>query len=345
MIRIRLSADDLERLRVADAPDFGHELALGGAHLADRTADRRLAAWRLDVARGWNPDHSRLFDLYTRLYIPAFFGPVAQAARSGIDPESPATTAHLRDLARSGALTPFTRALADGHAGAVRALNGILADVSAKALDPYRRRITSAVATASATASVRAAVGGTDAMLNSLHPSIRWDDGELRLNTVLEAEESLDGRPLIFQPTTLATRIMFDPLAESVTVIYPATAGPVTRDPELDSPPAALVSLLGATRAAALLAVGRGPALNTRRPAPARGGSARGASRHATVLRESGLIATVRNGQTVHHTPTRLGTELVHGAAVRSRPDTAPKTAGAPGPHPGAPASAVPQPA
>ena len=303
-------------MRVADVPDFGYELALGGAQLADRAADRRLAGWRLDAARGWNRGHGRLFDLYTQMYMPAFFDQVAAAVPAGIDPGSPAATAHLRDLARSGALTPFTRALADGHPGAVSTLNRILTAFRTRALDPYRRRITSLVATSAATASVRAAIGGAGEMLNSLHPSIRWDGRELRLNTVHDAEESLEGRPLIFQPTALAGRIMFDPLADSVTVIYPATAGPVTRDPDLDAPPQALVSLLGATRAAALVSVVRTPAMTTGRLAAALCVSAAAASRHTTALRDSGLIATIRNGQTVHHTPTRLGTDLVHGSAT-----------------------------
>ncbi|GAB2713071.1 ArsR/SmtB family transcription factor [Kitasatospora kifunensis] len=320
MIRVALTTDDLERLQVANTPDFGYELALGGSQLADRTCDRRLAAWRLEVARSWNPHHNRLFDLYTHLYIPAFFDQIAHAAPAGIDPESPPATAHLRDLARSGALTPFTRALADGHAGSVGTLNGILTDFRTRAVDPYRRRITSAVATASATASVRSTIGGTDDLLNSLHPSIRWDGRELRLNTVVDAEESLEGRPLIFQPTALATRIMFDPLDDSVTVIYPATTGAITPDPDLDAPPRGLVSLLGATRAAALVTVVRTPALTTGRLAATLGVSAAAASRHATVLRESGLIATVRNGQTVHHAPTRLGTDLVHGSTTDNQP-------------------------
>ncbi|MEY9946488.1 DNA-binding transcriptional ArsR family regulator [Kitasatospora sp. GAS1066B] len=334
MIRIGLSTDDLERLRVADAPDFGYELALGGAQLADRTADRRLAAWRLEVARGWNPNHSRLFDLYTSLYIPAFFDQVAHATPSGIDPESPPATAHLRDLARSGALTPFTRALADGHSGAVSALNRMLTSFRVTGLDPYRRRITSVVATASARAEVRAAIGGIDDMLSSLHPSIRWDGRRLLLNTLVDAEESLERRPLIFQPTALASRIMFDPLADSVTVIYPTTAAAITRDPELQAPAQALVSLLGATRAAAVVAVVRTPALTTGRLAAILGVSAAAASRHATVLRESGLIATVRNGQTVHHAPTRLGTDLVYGAAIDNRSERGAAGRSAPWPAP-----------
>ncbi|MEY9877498.1 DNA-binding transcriptional ArsR family regulator [Streptacidiphilus sp. MAP12-33] len=317
LIRLGLSTVDLERVRVADVPDFGQELALGGDQLAGRASTRRLAAWRLEVARGWNPSHSRLFDLYASVYIPAFFAPAADAAPSGIRPEWPPATAHLRDLARSGALTPFTRALADGHAGAVNALNRAVGDFRATGLEPYRRRITSAVATASATASVRAVLGGSGDMLNSLHPSIRWDGRRLYLNTLVDAEESLEGRPLIFQPTALAGRIAFDPRADSVTVIYPATVDSITRDPELRAPAPALVSLLGATRAAALVAVVRTPTLTTGRLAVTLGVSAAAASRHASVLRDSGLIATVRDGQSVHHAPTRLGADLVHGTAAQ----------------------------
>lgn len=324
MIRIRLTTDDYKRLRILDAPDFGYELALGGAQLAELPANGRLQGWRLQVARGWNPQHNRLFDLYTRLYMPAFFDRIARGTHPGIDTESPSATAHLRDLARSGALTPFTRALADGHFSAVDTLNQILTDFRARALDPYRRRISSVVATASARAGVRSAIGGTGGMLNSLHPSIRWDGRELRLNTRVDAVESLDGRPLIFQPAALATKIMFDPLADSVNVIYPAGTGPITRDPELHTPAPALVSLLGATRASALVAVVRSPAVTTGRLAATLGVSVAAASRHASVLRESGLIATVRNGQTVHHAPTRLGEDMVHGSTADPELDIAP---------------------
>ncbi len=322
LIKVNLTTRDLERLRVADTADFGYELALGGAQLADRTPGRRLAGWRLDAARDWNHKHTKLLDLYTPTYMPAFFDRIVSAAPSGIDPESPAAIAHLRDLARSGALTPFTRALADGLPDAVSALNGILTDFRTRALDPYRRRITSAVGTAAATANAHATIGGTDAMLNSLHPWIRWDGRELRLNTVLDAEESLEGRPLILQPAALATRVIFDPLADSVTIIYPATDAPVTRDRVLDAPPQALVSLLGATRAAALVTVVRSPALTTGRLAAALVVSAAAASRHAAALRDSGLIATIRNGQAVHHTATRLGKDLVHGSITDHQPIT-----------------------
>ena len=52
-----------------------------------------------------NHSHCRLFDFCTPMCILGFLG---QVAAGRIDPASPAASAHLRDLARSGALTPFT---------------------------------------------------------------------------------------------------------------------------------------------------------------------------------------------------------------------------------------------
>ncbi|WP_406503446.1 winged helix-turn-helix domain-containing protein [Streptomyces sp. NBC_00212] len=318
MIRIRLSRDDLERTTVADTPAFGYELALGGAHLAGRTSVSRLSAWRCEVARTWNPQHSRLFDLYTDIYIPGFFAPVTHPAPEPVDLESPPAVAQLRDLALSRALTPFTRALADGHEGATTILNRMLVSLRATALDPYRRRITSAVATAAAKAQAHGAVAGPGALLNSLHPSVSWDGRHLRLNTIFDGEESLQGRPVILQPSVLTTRITFNPLTDSVTVSYPATGATLARDPELHAPPQALVTLLGTTRAAALITVIRTPALTTGRLAAVLGVSPAAASRHASALREAGLIATIRNGQTVHHHPTRLGHDLAHGSSTEA---------------------------
>ncbi|MFF8770833.1 winged helix-turn-helix domain-containing protein [Kitasatospora sp. NPDC015120] len=320
MIELRLTTDDLERTRVADEPDFGYELALSGSHLAMRSATRHLAAWRLGVARAWNPRHNRLFDLYTDLYLPAFFDEAARPDPAPVDPGSPPAVAHLVDLARSGALTPFTRGLAEGDPRAGAALDRILAGLRATALDPYRRRIASRVSAAAARTLTHAALGGPPGLLRAIHPSVDWDGRHLRLNTRVDSLDSLEGRPLILQPSALATGISFNPLEDEVIISFPATAAPLTPDPELHAPPRALESLLGATRAAALVAAVRTPALTTNRLAATLGVSPAAASRHASVLRDAGLLATVRNGRTVHHHPTRLGLDLAHQSATTDQP-------------------------
>ncbi|MGW0772020.1 hypothetical protein [Streptomyces sp. NPDC002676] len=137
-----------------------------------RPPGRHLSAWRLEVARNWNPHHSRLFDLYTDLYLPAFFDEAAQPAPTPIDPASPPAVAHLRDLARSSALTPFTRGLAEGHPRVATALDQILASLRATALDPYRRRISFLVSTAAARAlTMPPSAAPTACCARSTHPS------------------------------------------------------------------------------------------------------------------------------------------------------------------------------
>jgi DNA-binding transcriptional ArsR family regulator len=319
LIRIRLGADDLERVQIADAPDFGYELALGGSVLADRTRASHLSQWRREVARNWNPGYSRLFDLYTPGYLPTFSGlaarPVqAQMAHPAVDPDSTGTVLHVRDLARARALTPFTTALADGHAPAYSALSKLVSGFQTIALDPFRRRITSVVATASARAGTRAATSGIDAMLRTLHPMVHWDGSVLALDILHDCHEPLEGRPLVLQPSALAIGISINPAADSVTITYPATNGVLALDPASRAPSLALATLLGSTRAAALAAVVEAPALTTGDLAAVLGLSAAAASRQATALREAGLIATFRNAQTVHHHPTRLGRDLLSGS-------------------------------
>ncbi|WP_420717370.1 helix-turn-helix domain-containing protein [Streptomyces sp. WM6378] len=68
----------------------------------------------------------------------------------------------------------------------------------------------------------------------------------------------------------------------------------------------------------------RTPALTTGRLAAVLGVSPAAASRHASALREAGLIATIRNGQTVHHHSPRLGHDLAHGSGTET-PGRAPQ--------------------
>ena len=53
----------------------------------------------------------------------------------------------------------------------------------------------------------------------------------------------------------------------------------------------------------------------------AAGVSASAASRHATALRDAGLVTTVRNGRTVLHTLTPTGASLLRAARRRTNED------------------------
>lgn len=88
--------------------------------------------------------------------------------------------------------------------------------------------------------------------------------------------------------------------------------GPTTRPGPVQPPGARdrVAALLGPTRTRVLIAIVRGPR-STSDLARGLGISLSSASQHASVLRTTGLVATVRDGRRVVHTASELGRALV----------------------------------
>jgi DNA-binding transcriptional ArsR family regulator len=310
MIRIRLSSDDLARIRIVSTPDFGLELMGGGALAtdADRFAAPRLSRWQEEVRRRQDPDLLRtITGLYTTGTLPGFLG------RPG-----PLETGHVVDylehIARGGRrLTGFNRALADGDETALEHLGAAVTEFRATAIEPYRRRISSAVARTATRAAANAAALGIGAALSTIHPKIRWDGSLLTLDTISDSEYDLAGRTLVLRPLTLIAGLVLVDESDpgEVTIGYSTPFALSTPDLALRSPSPALTALLGASRAATLTTVAWSPAITTNELAESLGVSPATASRHATVLRGAGLIDTVRDGPAVRHQLTRLGRDLI----------------------------------
>lgn len=326
MIRIHLTAEDIAGIKIVDAPDFSDELVRAGYVLANRMWSGRLSAWREHVAQRWEPGIARLFDLYSPSTIPGIFDQVVcsdpAATASAVAATDPARAAdYLNDLTRTRGATAFTRALAEGQASAYTTLGRIFEKFQAAAVDPYRRRITAIVATAAARARSRAATSGTDGLLGTLHPLVHWEDSVLSLEAVADADLELNGRTLVLRPSVFSARpgISGDMFADVLVVCYPATDTLLVPDPPGRVPSPCLTALLGPTRAAALVAVNCAPCgLTTGCLAGALGLSAAAASRQASTLRRAGLITTFRDGMTVHHHITRLGSELAEALDVEN---------------------------
>jgi DNA-binding transcriptional ArsR family regulator len=316
LIRIHLSAEDIARVRIAAAPDLDAELIWAGYQLAHGTRTNRLAQWRRELTRGWHPNTARLFDLYSPTNMPGLDGAVqpepdaTAKAVAATDPEGMGY--YLRTLTRARPMTPFLRALAEGHGAAYTTLGEAVANLQTVALQPYRRRIASQVAIAAAHAGARAAGSGTGAMLSALHPQIGWDGRVLSLVSRADYDLALDGRVLVVRPSVLAAKagLSGDMFADTLELYYPATEAPLEPDPPPPAANPALAALLGATRAAVLDAVVRSPGITTGGLAGTLGVSAAAVSRHTAVLRDAGLITTLREAMSVHHHPTRFGTEL-----------------------------------
>jgi len=310
VIRIHLSSDDIARIRVVESADFGMELMSGGAlaaHLWRPPSTQRLARWHQEMQRRQD---ARTLSIVTGLYISRHVpGMLGRPDRM----QAAAVADHLDGLATADRLTRFNQALANGDLTAHEQLATAIADFRAAAVEPYRRRISSAVARAGARTITRAASSGIGLVLSTLHPSIRWNRSTLTLATDTEHDLELDGRTLVLRPLALAAGFILDHdiEPEAVVIGYPTPYTISAPDARIPTASPALSALLGGSRAAALATITWSPAITTGQLAEALGLSPAAASRHTTVLRDAGLIDTVRDGPAVRHRPTRLGTDLI----------------------------------
>ena len=179
------------------------------------------------------------------------------------------------------------------------------------------------------------ATNGIEALFRSLHPTLRWRSHALEVLTHPgpPADVHLHGRGIELVPTVFlstiegpfwniddpsAPAVLFYPAircpADSVKIFTAVSASPAGGNNSVAGP---LADLLGRTRAAALTAIAGG--CTTTVLARRVGISNAGASQHASVLRKSGLISTVRDGSSVVHDLTPLGRSLLTGSDLEPR--------------------------
>ena len=158
------------------------------------------------------------------------------------------------------------------------------------------------------------ATAGPAAVLNSIHPNLCWHDDFLIYDSQTEwTQENPGGRGFVFEPMLLHRT------AGIYATITPADTGqlvfcyPILETAAVAAgsrPSDALSALLGAGRARALRAVGSGA--STSELAARLGVKPSTASEHAAAIRAAGLIITVREGQSVRHMLTDLGSGLLN---------------------------------
>lgn len=156
--------------------------------------------------------------------------------------------------------------------------------------------------------------GGTDVLLNTLHPRMHYENGEIWVPATQEATVPLGGRRLVLMPTiagAMGRRVSFD-LPDVVFLAYPvrgqAELGEhVTAQADPGGDP--LGCVLGRVRAGVLRAADR--PITMGRLAAAVSCAPRMASYHCGRLEAAGLIVRERRGQSVWVSRTARGHELV----------------------------------
>jgi DNA-binding transcriptional ArsR family regulator len=322
-MRIHFTSLDLARTYLADGPDPMWELVNSLQALQTRYGQGVLGAWRRRVAADLpesglaGPVRHRLFPLAPHApYFPDLLTP--PEGRLGFDPgvEAVLTTARGRLRAEIGRLDGRRGAgawLADLSAGRPKAMSELgdaMRDYHRCAIAPAWTSLCTIVDTDLAVRRGALSTGGVEGLLDSFRPVMRWRYPVLELPSHPSAREvHLRGRGLLLVPSwfcRLHPVTVFDPDLPQV-VVYPVDHQPSAV--RLAANGKALTRLLGETRAAVLLAARAGG--TTGELAVRLGVSAATISHHTAILRDAGLITSIRAASTVRHSVTRLGVALV----------------------------------
>lgn len=156
--------------------------------------------------------------------------------------------------------------------------------------------------------------GGWSAALGGLHQRLRWRDGAIELAGTVSGTHDLGGAGLLLVPSVFVWPKVgaYTEAPWPRTLVYPARGTAALWEPSSTTPPDALASLLGRTRARLLVALSD-PASTTQLAkslslAPGAVGD------HLAVLRNAGLASRARAGRSVLYRRTPLGDALAAGA-------------------------------
>ncbi|MFE9932549.1 ArsR/SmtB family transcription factor [Streptomyces sp. NPDC005533] len=332
MLRIHFTGVDLARVRMAGRPDALWETILSFHRLRDRRDARLFGEWRTETRSRLNSETRTLGMLIpSRGYFPDFLTPVEGQygwdvgldALRGIRPER--MRRELQLLAAGAPMTPRLREFTDGGAKQLPRLLGELRAYHRAAVEPYWTHIQAQIEAERAARGRALLDGGADELLDSLPPMLRWRAPVLECDYPVDRDVRLRGRGLLLQPSFFCRRTavtLHDPELPPV-LVYPAAAqlasapaGGEAARPVEEQRQRTLGKLVGHTRSVVLRAIGDGA--TTSELARRAGVSLASASQHACVMREAGLVTTLRRGNAVLHTVTPLGAALLKGGAVAS---------------------------
>ncbi|MFD2473167.1 winged helix-turn-helix domain-containing protein [Amycolatopsis silviterrae] len=315
---------DLERTRFATGADPLWELVLAGQQLRSRQPAAHCHAWRAHAARriaeAELPARAAVENLTAiapaRGDFPDFLTPAPYTSDLDAGCAAIACTSRSRlrgDLQRAfpgGAGSSWLRELADGEVGS---LVGSLRTAYRLLVAPVRHRVEDVVGGDRSARLRTLAQRGMGQVLSTLPGVCGWDGTTLAVRYPHHRTVELAGRGLVLVPSAFCAGVpvsLIDPDLAPV-LVYPAEAPPLRPERSLNG---ALVSLLGRTRAECLVALR--VTRTTTTLARHLGVSPATASKHASVLRDNGLIRTTRSGATARHGLTELGACLLNGQLV-----------------------------
>ncbi|MBB5858294.1 winged helix-turn-helix domain-containing protein [Amycolatopsis umgeniensis] len=320
MLRIHFSSADVLGLRVSAAPDPLWELLLS-LHAAQTVGiSGALRAWRTAVRGKLAPSAALLWPLARpQGYSPDFLTPTAgeKGFDAGLDQLLATSRPRLRaDLALLARPTSWTTDLADGRSEALHRLGDALEAYHAVAIEPFWDVILRVAGADRERRAATAIAEGAGTMLTTLHPDVRWDDSVLEVAYPVDQDVHLDGQGLTLVPSFFCRPGPITLLRQNE---QPILVYPVDRDLESLATVGharfgqGLTALLGRTRARVLHAIAAAAPVTTSDLAREVGVSVAGISQHTSVLRDAGLITTVRDRGFARHRVSPRGEALLSG--------------------------------
>jgi DNA-binding transcriptional ArsR family regulator len=317
LLKIHFTAEDVAKVRVLDRPDPMWETVLSLHLLQSDVGTETFGRWRNRTRKRLTRFTGLLATLAPpKGYTADFLTPQVGLGDLDTSLELLLSTPRQRlredvgELAGERPLPSWTSALAQGDREMLGHLEKAVRLHRTTALQPDWHTIDAAVRADSQARGRVMLSGGVDRLLSTLHRSVSWQAPVLEVAYPIDQDLYLDGRGLILLPSFFCWQT---PITVKDPTMTPVLVYPVERHLGWDSPAQkrSLSNLLGRTRASVLTAIGDSPHLTTKELASLLGISPAGASQHATVLREAGLITTRREGGAALHTLATAGFALL----------------------------------
>ncbi|MFE7508975.1 ArsR/SmtB family transcription factor [Promicromonospora sp. NPDC057488] len=331
MLRLHFTEPDLRRVRLADDVDPLWETVLSLHQLQTREGALAFDGWRA-LARSWAGDrkHRTMLAMLgaiapRRRYFPDFLTP--EQARAGLDAGLDAILATPRDRLETelratyrgrGRQAPrWIVQLATGARDMRQLLVQLLRTYHSDLVLPYAPTSEPTVAADRARRAQALLAHGIDGLCGTFGPHARWERNVLQLPYPNDKDLHLDGRGVTLVPSFYCWRT---PVALADQALAPVLVYPVEHEPRSwcpasdDERVAGLGALLGCTRAEVLRAVARGATPGRLRRTLGIAPSV--VTHHTSILRQAGLITTVRDGRWVVHEVTPLGRAVLDGAGL-----------------------------
>ncbi|MFJ9098044.1 hypothetical protein ACIRJM_05995 [Streptomyces sp. NPDC102405] len=213
MLRVQFAPEDIAGVRVAAGPDHLWEIVNSFQGLFEGGDALSFGPWRQLVRPRLGGPADRLLAglLPGRGYFPDFLAPTPGNGRelaAALDTVlGTSCTALRRDLVllaasphRRRPLPDLARSLADGEPEALRRLGTALHGHHRRAIAPCWPQIRARVDADRAARARAVLAGGTDGLLASFGPVLRWRPPVLEADCRVDREVRLEGRGVVLQP-------------------------------------------------------------------------------------------------------------------------------------------------